>query len=213
MVWSKAKDLALLKEIAAEGVLVHKQRSRERGMQWQKVADNMSVMGQDVTSRAVRDHYKMISKKHRARMAREERATGEGGVELTEDEMLLEELIDVEDETDRLMENETEAKNQRIENEKEQALEMRERAMERIGQTRKRTGETSESGATQKRRRSGEMMEWLQERIEFEKEGKKVKEAEKREQMEAQRMQHLEIMQVMQQTQQQFGMQMKISEQ
>ena len=50
--------------------------------------------------------------------------------------------------------------------------------MERIGQTRKRTGETSESGgATQKRRKPGEMMEWLQERIELEKE-------------EAQRMQH-----------------------
>jgi hypothetical protein len=102
MVWSKQKDLALLKEVTAEGVFIHKQRSREQGMQGQKVADNMSVMGQDIiTSRAVRDHYKMISKKYRARMAREERATGEGGAELTEDEMLLEELIYVEDETDR----------------------------------------------------------------------------------------------------------------
>ena len=181
MVWSKQKDLALLKEVAAEGVLIHKQRSSERGMQWQKVADNTSVMGQDITMRAVRDHYKMISKKYRARMAREERATGEGGAE---DEMLLEELIDVEDETDRHMENE------RIENERGQALEMRERAMERIGKIRKRMGGTSESGGTvQKRRRSGEMMEWLQERIEFEKEEKEVKHTEKREHMESQRMQ------------------------
>jgi hypothetical protein len=145
MVWSKQKDLALLKEVAAEGVLIRKQRSREQGMQWQKVADNMSVMGQDITTRAVRDHYKMISKKYRARMAREERATDEGGAE---DEMLLEELIDVEDETDRHMENETEAKNQRIENERGQALEMRERAMERIGKIWKRMGGTSESGGT-----------------------------------------------------------------
>jgi ElaB/YqjD/DUF883 family membrane-anchored ribosome-binding protein len=73
-------------------------------------------------------------------MAREERATGEGGAE---DEMLLEELIDVKDETDRHMENETEAKNERG-----QALEMRERAMERIGKIRKRMGGTSESGGT-----------------------------------------------------------------
>ena len=169
------------------------------GMQWQKVADNMSVMGQDIPTRAVRDHYKMISKIYRARMAREERATGEGGAELTEDEMLLEELIDVEDETDRQMEYETEAKNQRIENERGQALEMRERAMEGIGQTRKRMGGTSESdGTVQKRRRSGEMKEWLQERIELEKEEKEVKQTEKREHMEAQRIQHLEILQVMQ---------------
>jgi repressor of nif and glnA expression len=101
MVWSKQKDLALLKEVTAEGVFIHKQRSREQGMQGQKVADNMSVMGQDITTRAVRDHYKKKKKKYRARMAREERATGEGGAELTEDEMLLEELIYVEDETDR----------------------------------------------------------------------------------------------------------------
>jgi hypothetical protein len=120
--------------------------------------------------------------------------------------MLLEELNDVENETDQQMENETEAKNQRIENERGKALEMREGAMERIGQTRKRVGGTGEScGTVQKRRRSGEMMEWLQERIELEKEEKEVKQTEKREHMEAQRMQH-----VMQQTQQ--HMQMKLSE-
>ena len=44
MVWSKAKDLILLKEIAAEGVMLHRQRSRERGMQWQRLADNIQVI-------------------------------------------------------------------------------------------------------------------------------------------------------------------------
>lgn len=33
MVWSKAKDLILLKEIAAEGVMSQRQRSRD-GTQW-----------------------------------------------------------------------------------------------------------------------------------------------------------------------------------
>ena len=211
MVWSKAKDLQLLKQIAAEGVLTHKQRSKERGTKWQKLADNISVsVGHDITSRAARDRYNMVAKKYRARMAREERATGEGGEELTEDESLLEELIDMEDETEKQMENENEAKNKRIDQERVQALKMRERAMERLGQTRKRVGEASGNGKpAQRRRRSGDMMEWLQERVELEKEEKELKHAEKK----AQRMQHAEMMQIMQQSQQQFSMQIKLSEQ
>ncbi|CAB3987068.1 Hypothetical predicted protein [Paramuricea clavata] len=101
MVWSKAKDLILLKEIAAEGVMSNKPRSRERGMQWQRIADNITALGQGVTSRAVRDHYNVMAKKYRARMAQEERSTGEGGAELTEAESLLEELIHIEREMER----------------------------------------------------------------------------------------------------------------
>ena len=214
MVWSNAKDLHLLKQIAAEGVLTHKQGSKERGTKWQKVADNISVsVGHDLTSRAVRGPYNMVAKKYRARMAREERATGEGGEELTENESLLEELIEIEDETERQMENENEAKNKRIDQEKVQVLEMRERVIERLGQTKKWVEEASRNGKpAQKRRRSGDMMEWLQERVELEKEEKELKRHEKKEFMGAQRMQHAEMMQIMQQSQQQFSIQMKLSE-
>ena len=118
MVWLKAKDLQLLEEIATEGVLTHKQRSKERGAKWQKVADNISVsVGHDLTSRAARDHYNMVAKKYRARMAREERATGGSSMELTENDNLLEELIDMGAETERQVENENEAKNKRIDQE------------------------------------------------------------------------------------------------
>ena len=73
MVWSKYKDLLFLKEVATEGVLTYKQRSKERGTQWQKVADNISVaVGHAITSRAARDHYNIVSKKYRAKMAKEE---------------------------------------------------------------------------------------------------------------------------------------------
>ena len=66
----------------------------------------------------------------------------------------------------------------------------------------KKKWRTSESGGqVQKRRRSGEMVQWLQGRIEVDKVEKELKWAEKREHMEAQQMQHVEILQVMQQTQ------------
>ena len=64
-----------------------------------------------------------MSKKYRTRMAREQRATGEGG-ELTEEEQLLEDLIDIEDETDQMGVYEEEAKRHRIEKEKGQALDI-----------------------------------------------------------------------------------------
>ncbi len=92
---------------------------------WQTVAIKMNALGDEVTSRSVRDHYNNMSKKYRARMAREERSTGEGGSELTEEEQLLEDLIEIEDETEQMGVNEEEEeKRQRIEKEKGQALEI-----------------------------------------------------------------------------------------
>ena len=52
----------------------------------------------EITSRAVRDRYKTLERKHKFKNAQEERGTGLGGEELTEGEMLLEELIDIEEE-------------------------------------------------------------------------------------------------------------------
>ena len=61
-------------------------------------------------------------------MATEERATRGGGKELTENESLLGEPIDMEAKTERQVEDENKAtKNKRIDQEREQALEMRER--------------------------------------------------------------------------------------
>ena len=42
MVWTKEMDLDLLKEIAAEGVMPQKPKSREKGSAWQKVVDNIN---------------------------------------------------------------------------------------------------------------------------------------------------------------------------
>ena len=214
MVWTKDKESFLLKEVAAEGVLTHKLRSKERGTLWQTIAIKMNAVGDEVTSRSVRDHYNTMSKNYRARMAREERSTGEAGSELTEEEQLLEDLIDVEDETEQMGAIEEEARKKRIENEKGQALEMRARAMERFSQTKKRIGGDHEGEEPiKKRRSSGDMLDWLKGRIECESKEKEIEQNNKREEMEMQRLQHTEMLQVLQQTQQQMSMQMKLSDQ
>ena len=174
----------------------------------------MNALGDEVTSRSVRDHYNNMSKKYRARMVREERSTGEGGSELTEEEQLLEDLVDIENETEQMGLNEEEARKQRIEKEKGQALEMRARAMERLGQTKKRIGGDHEGEEQiRKRRSSGDVLEWLKGRIECERKEKEIEQNIKREELEIQRLQHTEILQVLQQTQQQISMQMKLPDQ
>ena len=145
---------------------------------------------------------------YRARIVREERSTGEGGSELTE-EQLSEDLIDIEDETEQVGLNEEEARKQRIEK-KGQALEMRARAMERLGQTKKRIG-GDHQGEEQikKRRSSGDMLEWLKGRIECERKEKEIEQNNKREELEIQSLQHTEILQVLQQ----ISMQIKLFDQ
>ena len=146
--WNQQKDLLLLKEIAGEGVLKHKAKSRERGTSWLNVANKLAPSFPHIedTSRAVRDRYKTLEKKHKFKNAEEERGTGLGGEELTEGEMLLEELIDIEEETERRVEEESEEKKAAADRDRGQVLEMRRRALERLGETRKRGQEKEERG-------------------------------------------------------------------
>ena len=138
MVWSEQKDLTLLKEIAAGGSLP-KRKSPERGGQdgklWPRIFAQCSRL---TSSRSVRDHYTMLARKHKARLAMEERATGEGGEELTEKENLLKELMQIEEEIEIQMEEENVLRKETVEMEKAKGLEMRERAMECLDETRKR---------------------------------------------------------------------------
>lgn len=83
MVWC-AEGVTFLREVAAEGVLTKKEKSRDRGSGWKTVTNNLSpVFNTELTPRSVRDHYSNLSKKHKAKLAREMRASREGGRELT----------------------------------------------------------------------------------------------------------------------------------
>ena len=95
--------MLMLKEVAAEGTLQHKLKSRERGAGWLAVANKLkpSMLAVDITSRSVRDRFGMLARKHKVKMANEENETGGGGEELTEKEILLEELIDICEETEK----------------------------------------------------------------------------------------------------------------
>ena len=100
------------------------------------VAESLTVL-----ARLVRDCYHILDRKWKAKVAAEEKESGGGEKHMTEVEVLLEELVELESESEKVAEQQNEAKNAAAK-EKKQATEMRQRALERFGETRKRQTET-----------------------------------------------------------------------
>ena len=198
MQWNEERDVILLREMAARGIFQYKAGSRERGNSWQEIATSLnSYENFFVSHRAVRDRFMTIMKRFKAKTRKEVAATGLGGDEPTEYEILVEDLTERFEESDRKMEQDSEAKKSRVESEKNKALEMRQKAMERFGDTKKRKElEGSDSEPTEKKRRSSsDMINFLREKMEYDNEKEQHKMQENREIREAQERKHMEIMQ------------------
>lgn len=91
------------------------------------------------------------------------------GESLTERESLLEDFIIVSEETEKRTEDENEIKKRICEKEKAQALKMRKRAMETIGESKKQSAvdQEDDKGKEKKHRRtSGQCFVWLEEHVE-----------------------------------------------
>lgn len=168
MNWSVTKDLQLMREMGAQGIFEHKCGSRERGNTWQVIATNLNAHEDfEVTGRSVRDRFGVISKKFKAKRAKELKATGLGGEEPTEYELLLEELIELSEECDKKSEEQTETLKAKINEEKQKALDTRQRAMETVGASKKRQSDEEGESKVKKTRRTGsETVAWLREKAE-----------------------------------------------
>ena len=210
MVWTESKDLSLLRTIAAEGIFVNtKAGSRERGAAWLNVASALVAESPTVTARSVRDRYHILAKKWKAKV-------GGGEKDMTEVEVLLEELVDLESESEKVAEQQNETKKATAAKEKKQATEMRQRALERFDETRKRQTETEkEEGKkeTKRRRSGGGALEWLKEKGESLRELKEKELQDKKEEREIQKMQHEQFVGQLQATQVASNDQMKMFQQ
>ena len=58
----------------------------------------------EVNVKSVRDRFKLLAKKHKAKVGKQERSTGRGGVNLSEVEILLQGLTGIEDNTNHRVE-------------------------------------------------------------------------------------------------------------
>ena len=106
-----SKDLSLLKAIGAEGIFVNIKRGRrERGAAQLNVASALVAESLTVTAQSVRDPYHILTRKWKAKVAAEEKEGGGGDKHMTEVEILLEELQELESESEKVAEQHNEAK-------------------------------------------------------------------------------------------------------
>ncbi len=104
--------------------------------------------------KSVRDRFKLLAKKHKVKWENKSVQLVEV-VDLSELEILLEDLTEIEDDTNQRAE---ECREKKISEDEDRvkALEMRKRAMESIGETRERLGKTS----SEERKRRSAKSQW-----------------------------------------------------
>ena len=161
MQWNNDRDIMLMREVAALGVLTQKSGSKERGQLWQQVADALNENDNFyATARGVRDRLSTIMKKHRIQMNKAKKLSGVGGEEVTEFDILVEDLIELSDDTDARSEEKLEEKKKSDQEDRKKALDVRNTAMERFGETRKRKSNEEDESPKHCRRSSSDTLSW-----------------------------------------------------
>ena len=112
--------------MASKGIFESKYGNRERGAIWQNIAKMLNNCKEfALTARSLRYQFTTLMKRCKPKIRREVKGTGLGGKELSENEQLLEELIERFEESGRRAKADTQKTLPYIENEKKKAQEMR----------------------------------------------------------------------------------------
>lgn len=131
--WKEHSEKMLLRLIIVEEPYQFKQGTRQRGAVWLKIADELNKAGLKVTQRSVREKFEKMLKEHRMKEAEEARASGVQK-EYSENYQAMTDIAEriAEFEVDRAKED------KKLEKDKQHAEDMRKKATEKLGETRKR---------------------------------------------------------------------------
>ena len=215
MEWTQECDLLLLQEIVVSQPYKFKPSTRDRGQVWEGITArlNATELFHDRlrNKRAVRDRYQLLSKKFKNKMAEEERASGISP-EMTETDKLLEQIVEQFEESERDAGEQSEKNDQNKENERKKAEEMRNRSMEKLGETQKRkaTAEDGQQTTPRKRSSGSETLVYLREKAEREFELRQEELEVKKKEQSAQLQMFQYMQQQLQQQQQQQRQQMQV---
>ena len=174
MYWTKDHDLLLIREVLAVDPYSQLKGSRERAKLWEEIAmslNSVSVPQFSVTVRSVRDRVNLVLiKKHKKKVVEENKASGITPNEPSEFELGMDEICENAEAADRDQQVISEEKKANLEKEKKQVEDMRAKALEKVGETKKRVAVSDdgsgEPGKKEKRsRRSGtETIAYLKEK-------------------------------------------------
>ena len=220
MEWTQECDLLLLQEIVVSQPYKFKPSTRDRGQVWEGITArlNATELFHDRlrNKRAVRDRYQLLSKKFKNKMAEEEQASGISP-EMTETDKLLEQIVEQFEESERDAGEQSEKNDQNKENERKKAEEMRNRSMEKLGETQKRkaTAEDGQQTTPRKRSSGSETLVYLREKAEreFELRQEELEVKKKEQSAQLQMFQYMQQQLQQQQQQQQQQMQVQIQQQ
>ena len=142
MEWTEEHDVFLCMEVLLLDPFQYPYHSKERGDVWGQVAINLNSSNHPkfkVSKRSVRDRLTLLQSRYKEKMKREEMASGID-CEETELDRALEEIIEKEKASESSRNEGSSAQGKK---DKEAAEEQRLKAMERLGQTTKRTAKTN----------------------------------------------------------------------
>ena len=167
--------MRLCREVLHDEPYQRKKGSNQRGEAWTQIAKRLS--GSDelvfrVDQRGVRERMERLKTNYEAKMREEESASGITVEEISELDAFICEII----ERQRMAEEarESNANWKKNDADKKTAEEMRKVAMERYGETRKRSEEEDNTDKKVKRKKSGgDAVEFLREKAQMEKELRK----------------------------------------
>ena len=89
MSWNKEKDTLKMRDMVSKSIY-------EINLKVRYIADNLNnCEGFAVTAQGLRDHFTTLMKRYKSKTRQEVKGTGLGAEELSENEQLLEDLIEI----------------------------------------------------------------------------------------------------------------------
>ena len=176
MVWANEKDELLCREILLLEPYIFKPRSRERGNAWKDIAEALNKGSTEdlyfrVDARAVRERFTLLLTHFQAKEKAEINATGISP-EPTPLEEALQHIAERVAECEVEQENNDKKNNEKVEKDKQAAVDIRKKAMETFAETKARKkvldDDEDDSPKTEKKRRSSgsDTLQYLREKSE-----------------------------------------------
>ena len=158
MVWTDYHDILLRREIMVKNPFQFKKSSTQRGHVWLEIATNLACIKElkfktDLDQSAIRDRYNLLSSKLRKKLSSEKKASGID-TEMSEVEDMIEELIQIEDDSTEKQRLNDEERKKKADTDKENANDIRVQATEKLGETKRRKENESQEQKITKRKRS-----------------------------------------------------------
>jgi len=174
--WTEDHDVILLREILASDLFSFKKGSVVRGERWESITEKLNQVKtlsfHLKDKRAVRDRWVLLQKKYKAEMHQEETASGISVDDMSEIDVLLEKLAGKEENLNKV----GDAQSRKQKEDKSKAEDIRQKALERYSETKKRksteNGDECEEKPKRQRRsaRTEPLVEFMQEKVKTERE-------------------------------------------